>query len=44
MTTGQDDGCYFIHFRPVDLTIKLGHTVMSGWSIIYIEGPHAMIF
>ena len=30
-------------FIPMDFSITL-HTIKSGWSIVYIEGSHVMIF
>ena len=29
-------------FRPMEFSIEL-HKIKSGWSILYIEGPHVVI-
>ena len=29
-------------FGPMEFSIKL-HAIKSGWSIVYIEGPHVMV-
>ena len=37
------DNKQYTRFRPMEFSIKLD-TVKSGWSIVYIEGLHIIIY